>query len=82
MRRPSAGVWSGRSRTGFARSVVLTGGVGMNMRRGGLDTEGSSLLLVANDSWHHGTLAETGIPAGPQKRQCIVKYIELFDFTR
>jgi hypothetical protein len=54
----------------------------MNMRRGGLDTEGSSLLLVANDSWHHGTLAETGIPAGPQKRQCIVKYIELFDFTR
>jgi hypothetical protein len=56
--------------------------IGTNIRFGWLDTAGTGLFVVYNDSWHYGPFQETGFPAGPRQRQLIVKYTKLFDFTR
>ncbi len=53
-----------------------------NLRFGWLDTGGTGLYVVYNDTEHFGSLARTGLPYGPQQRQLIIKYTKLFDFTR
>jgi hypothetical protein len=53
-----------------------------NVRFGWLDTAGTGLYIVYNDTEHFGSFLTTGIPAGPQQRQLIVKYTRQFDFTR
>lgn len=56
--------------------------LGTNVRFGWLDTAGTGLFMVYNDTEHLGRFARTGIPAGPRQRQLVVKYTRLFDFTR
>ena len=53
-----------------------------NVRLGWLDTAGTGLYIVYNDTYHQGSFATTGIPSGPLQRQLIVKYTRQFDFTR
>jgi len=53
-----------------------------NVRFGWLDTAGTGLYVVYNDTEHFGSFATTGISAGPQQRQLIIKYTRQFDFTR
>jgi hypothetical protein len=53
-----------------------------NVRFGWLDTAGTGLYIVYNDTEHFGSFLTTGIPAGPQQRQLIIKYTRQFDFTR
>jgi hypothetical protein len=38
--------------------------------------------LVFNEGRHAGSLNDTGIAAGPQQHQLIIKYTRLFDFSR
>jgi hypothetical protein len=59
-----------------------TENVGTNLRLGWLDTAGTGLFIVFNDTEHAGRFARTGIPAGPQQRQFVIKYTKLFEFTR
>jgi len=53
-----------------------------NVRLGWLDTAGTGLYVVYNDTEHYGSLATTGLASGPQQRQLIIKYTKQFDFTR
>lgn len=53
--------------------------VSTNVRLGWLDTAGTGLFIVINDTEHRGSLARTGILAGPRQRQLVVKYTRLFD---
>jgi hypothetical protein len=53
-----------------------------NVRFGWLDTAGTGLYVVYNDTEHFGSLATTGFRYGPQQRQLIFKYTKQFDFTR
>ena len=48
--------------------------VGTNVRIGWLDTAGTGLFLVWNDTNHTGSLERTGILAVPKQRQLVVKY--------
>lgn len=56
--------------------------LGTNLRLGWLDTAGTGLFVVYNDTEHLGRFAQTGIPAGPRQRQLVVKYTKLFELTR
>ena len=56
--------------------------LGTNVRVGWLDTAGTGLFLVWNDTNHNGSLERTGILAGPKQRQLVVKYSRLFDLRR
>jgi hypothetical protein len=56
--------------------------VGSNVRLAWLDTAGTGLYVVYNDTEHLGSRATTGLPYGPLQRQLIVKYTKQFDFTR
>jgi hypothetical protein len=56
--------------------------VGTNLRLGWLDTAGTGLFVVYNDSEHLGRFADTGVLAGPRQRQLVIKYTKLFDITR
>ncbi|MCG8470164.1 MAG: carbohydrate binding family 9 domain-containing protein [Gemmatimonadetes bacterium] len=56
--------------------------VSSNVRLGWLDTAGTGLFIVYNDTNHRGSLERTGIVAGPKQRQLVIKYSKLFDFTR
>ena len=56
--------------------------VGTNVRVGWLDTAGTGLFLVWNDTDHRGSLERTGIVAGPRQRQLVVKYSRLLNLTR
>ncbi len=56
--------------------------VGTNLRFGWLHTAGTGLFLVFNEGRHTGSLNDTGIAAGPQQHQLIIKYTRLFDFSR
>jgi hypothetical protein len=56
--------------------------LGTNIRVGWLDTAGTGLFLVWNDTNHTGSLERTGILAGPKQRQLVVKYSRLFNLTR
>ncbi len=53
-----------------------------NVRFAWLDTAGTGLYVVYNDTEHFGSFSTTGLAKGPQQRQLIVKYTKQFDFTR
>ena len=53
--------------------------LGTNIRIGWLDTAGTGLFLVWNDTNHTGSLERTGIIGGPKQRQLVVKYSRLFN---
>ena len=55
--------------------------VGSNVRFAWLDTAGTGLYIVWNDTSHTGSLERTGIMAGPKQRQLVVKYSRLFNLT-
>lgn len=55
---------------------------GTNVRLGWLDTAGTGLNVVLNDTEHFGSLDRTGFAAGPQVRQLIIKYTKMFDLGR
>lgn len=55
--------------------------VGTNLRLGWLDTAGTGLFVVWNDTRHRGPLDRTGILAGPKQRQLVVKYSRLFNLA-
>jgi hypothetical protein len=59
-----------------------TENLGTNLRFAWLDTAGTGLYVVYNDTEHFGSLATSGFPYGAQQRQLIVKYTKQFDFTR
>ncbi len=59
-----------------------TENLGTNIRFAWLDTAGTGLYVVYNDTEHFGSLASTGFPSGPQQRQLVIKYTKQFDFTR
>ncbi len=59
-----------------------TRNVGSNVRFGWLNTAGTGLYVVYNDTEHLGPLERTGLPTGPQQRQFVVKYTRLFDLAR
>ncbi len=52
---------------------------GSNVRFGWLDTAGTGLYVVFNDTEHLGSLDRTGIERGPQRRQLIIKYTKMFN---
>lgn len=56
--------------------------VGTNVRLGWLDTAGTGLFVVWNDTNHRGSLERTGLLAGPKQRQLVIKYSRLFNLTR
>lgn len=55
---------------------------GSNIRFGWLDTAGTGLYVVYNDTEHLGSLERTRIRRGPVGRQLIVKYTKVFDIGR
>ena len=55
---------------------------GTNIRFGWLDTAGTGLNIVLNDTEHFGSLDRTGFAYGPQVRQLIIKYTKMFDLGR
>ena len=59
-----------------------TENLGSNIRFAWLDTAGTGLYVVYNDTEHFGSLSTTGFRYGPQQRQLIVKYTKQLDFTR
>ncbi|MEE2668621.1 MAG: DUF5916 domain-containing protein [Gemmatimonadota bacterium] len=59
-----------------------TENLGTNIRLGWLETAGTGLFIVYNDTEHLGEFARTGILAGPRQRQLVIKYSRLFDLTR
>ena len=52
--------------------------VGSNIRFGWLNTAGTGLFLVYNDTEHRGPFRRTGIPAGPVDRTFVVKFTKQF----
>lgn len=56
--------------------------IGTNLRLGWLDTAGTGLFIVYNDTEHVGSLARTGIPGGAVGRQLVIKYTRLFNLTQ
>ncbi|GAB5535546.1 MAG: hypothetical protein Rubg2KO_17950 [Rubricoccaceae bacterium] len=56
--------------------------VSSNVRLGWLDTAGTGLFIVWNDTNHRGSLDRTGLIAGPRQRQLVIKYSKLFNLTR
>ncbi|MSR20087.1 MAG: hypothetical protein EXR91_03795 [Gemmatimonadetes bacterium] len=59
-----------------------TENLGTNLRFGWVDTAGTGLYIVYNDTEHYGSLATTGLDSGPLARQLVIKYTKQFDFTR
>ena len=59
-----------------------TENLGTNIRLGWLDTAGTGLFIVYNDTDHRGLFDRTGIMPGPQQRQLVIKYTKLFEFSR
>jgi hypothetical protein len=56
--------------------------LGTNVRIGWLDTAGTGLFIVYNDTEHRGALERTGLVSGPKQRQLVVKYSRLFNLAR
>ncbi len=54
---------------------------GSNVQFGWLDTAGTGLFIVFNDTEHYGSLQRTGLERGPLARQFIIKYTKLFDIA-
>jgi len=59
-----------------------TENLGTNIRIGWLDTAGTGLFIVYNDTDHRGLFQRTGIMPGPQQRQLVIKYTRLFELRR
>ena len=59
-----------------------TENLGTNIRLGWLDTAGTGLFIVYNDTNHRGLFDRTGLIQGPQQRQLVIKYTRLFELTR
>ena len=55
---------------------------GSNIRLGLLDTAGTGLFIVYNDTEHLGYFDRTGFLHGPKQRQLVIKYSRLFELTR
>lgn len=55
---------------------------GTNVRLGWLDTAGTGLFIVFNDTEHFGAFDRTGFARGPRQRQFVVKYSRLLNLTR
>jgi hypothetical protein len=56
--------------------------IGTNLRFGWLDTAGTGLFIVYNDTEYLGNMDPHGFRAGPRQRQLVLKYTRLFDGTR
>ena len=56
--------------------------LGTNIRVGFLDTAGTGLFIVYNDTEHIGYFDRTGFARGPKQRQLVLKYSRLFELTR
>ena len=54
---------------------------GSNVQLGWLDTAGTGLFIVFNDTEHLGEFSRTGLMRGTQARQFIIKYTKLFDLA-
>lgn len=59
-----------------------TENLGTNLRLGWLDTAGTGLFIVFNDTEHMGRFLQSGTPGGPLQRQFVIKYTKLFDLMR
>jgi hypothetical protein len=84
-------VWRFRGVYSFTPNIYLqatlqynddTEDFGSNVQFGWLDTAGTGLYVVYNDTQHLGSLTRTGIAHGPKARQLILKYTKLLDFRR
>ncbi len=80
--------WEFRANTNRGAPLSLSVGwalggfyTGTNVRLAWLDTAGTGLYIVWNDTNHTGSLERTGIMAGPKQRQLVVKYSRLFNLT-
>ncbi len=54
---------------------------GTNIRFGWLQTAGTGLFIVYNDTEHFGQFERTGFVRGPQQRQFVIKYSRLLDLS-
>lgn len=80
-----AGAWSFTPRAYVQANVQYnddTRNTASNLRFGWLDDAGTGFFIVLNDTWHRGPFDRTGILAGPQQRQLVLKYSRLLDLTR
>ncbi|NUQ12144.1 MAG: carbohydrate binding family 9 domain-containing protein [Gemmatimonadaceae bacterium] len=80
-----AGSWSFTPRAYLQANVQYnddTRNLASNVRLGWLDDAGTGFFVVFNDAWHRGPFDRTGILAGPQQRQLVVKISRLLDLTR
>ena len=53
--------------------------LGTNIRLGWLDTAGTGLFIVYNDTEFLGDLDPVGFRSGPRQRQLVIKYTKLFN---
>ena len=53
--------------------------LGSNIRLGWLDTAGTGLFIVYNDSEFLGDIDPLGFRSGPRQRQLVIKYTKLFN---
>ncbi len=56
--------------------------LGSNIRLGWLDTAGTGLFIVYNDTEFLGDMDPLGFRSGPRQRQLVIKYTKLFNLTR
>jgi hypothetical protein len=79
------GSWSFTPRINLQANVQYnddTRNLSSNAKLGWLDNAGTGFFIVFNDAWHRGPFDRTGLVAGPQQRQLVVKYSRLIDLTR
>ena len=56
--------------------------LGSNIRLSFLDTAGTGLFIVYNDTEFLGDIDPLGFRSGPRQRQLVIKYTKLFNLTR
>ncbi|HEX6316376.1 MAG TPA: DUF5916 domain-containing protein, partial [Gemmatimonadaceae bacterium] len=79
------GSWSFTPRINLQANVQYnddTRNLSSNAKLGWLDNAGTGFFIVLNDAWHRGPFDRTGLVAGPQQRQLVMKYSRLIDLTR
>ena len=55
--------------------------LGTNIRLGWLDTAGTGLFIVYNDTEFLGEMDRLGFRSGPRQRQLVIKYTKLFNLA-
>ncbi len=55
--------------------------LGSNIRLGWLDTAGTGLFIVYNDTEFLGDIDPLGFRSGPRQRQLVIKYTKLFNLA-